>query len=171
MKPSPLGILSILAVDFMGFGILVMAALVLGIATNCFRHAPLPLISFLPIIATENPLLPAPAEISLATLQDESSRHKIQLIDVRPVPFYQLGHIPGAINVPVADLQGISTTENYKLPFSKLDPVVVYCADVSCPAAKSAARKLESLGFSNVMIFSGGWYVWKRADLPVETTP
>jgi rhodanese-related sulfurtransferase len=48
------------------------------------------------------------------------------------------------------------------------DDVVVYCADVFCPASIYVAALLERRGFSRVRRYAGGVAEWEAAGLPLE---
>jgi rhodanese-related sulfurtransferase len=100
-----------------------------------------------------------------APIVDANEARRLQqagaiVIDVRQAGEFRGGHIPGARNVPLAELE------------SRLDeiprdaPVVVHCALGSRSAM--AAKRLTALGFENVHDMGGGIRAWKKADLPVE---
>jgi rhodanese-related sulfurtransferase len=75
-----------------------------------------------------------------------------QVIDVRSPGEFQLGHIPGAVNVPVEQIQsaagGWSRTASY----------VVYCA--SGERSAEAQSILQGMGFKNVADLTGGIAAW-----------
>ena len=80
--------------------------------------------------------------------------------------YFQSGHLPGAINLP---LEGFAEAAQRALP-NKAADVVVYCASSTCQNSDIAARKLQSLGYSNVRLFRGGKAAWKDAGHPLVTT-
>lgn len=82
-------------------------------------------------------------------------------IDVRTENEYQLGTIPGFINIPVDELRGHID----KLPKDK--PIVVTCA-VGL-RGYLAYRILTQNGFSNVRNLSGGYKTWSIANAEVKT--
>ncbi|PZQ44599.1 MAG: ArsR family transcriptional regulator [Phenylobacterium zucineum] len=65
----------------------------------------------------------------------------LTLIDVRPAVEYDAGHVPGAINVPVADL----ARRMAELP--RDTPVVAYCRGPYCVMAATAVQQLRKAGF------------------------
>lgn len=83
------------------------------------------------------------------------------LLDVRTVEEYRMGHLPGAINIPLDQL-GRRVKE---LPANK--PVVVVCAtgnrSVSGSRAVAAAGK-----YPKVYNLKGGTMAWARQGLPIE---
>ncbi|HET6403850.1 MAG TPA: rhodanese-like domain-containing protein [Candidatus Thermoplasmatota archaeon] len=82
------------------------------------------------------------------------------VIDVREAGEHRGGHIAGARNVPLAELE----SRLQEIPRDA--PVVVHCALGSRSAL--AAKRLQALGFENVHDMSGGIRAWKQAGLPVE---
>ena len=74
-------------------------------------------------------------------------------------------HLPGAINVPNDDTFEQSIEE--AVP-QKDRQVVVYCADTKCGSSADAAKKMETLGYTNVMDYDAGKADWKEAGLPIE---
>lgn len=77
------------------------------------------------------------------------------LVDVRTPAEYQLGHIPGAINLPVDELRGL---------LDRLDPmrpIYVYCA-VGL-RGYLASNILRQRGFTDVRNLVGGFKLWSAA--------
>ena len=63
------------------------------------------------------------------------------IVDVRPVQEYEAGHIPGAISIPLSELE-------HRLPELPRDrEVVAYCRGPYCAYAPEAVRKLRANGF------------------------
>jgi rhodanese-related sulfurtransferase len=83
------------------------------------------------------------------------------LIDVLAPGYFEKGHIEGAINVPLADL------ETRAGELTKDARIVVYCYNYICGASTQAAEKLAKLGFKDVSDYKGGFQEWKEAGLPV----
>jgi rhodanese-related sulfurtransferase len=75
-----------------------------------------------------------------------------QVVDVRSAGEYELGHIPGAINVPVGEIQ--ATAANW----DKTKTYVVYCA-TGQRSAKAVAT-MQSMGFANIDHFAAGIQAW-----------
>ena len=65
---------------------------------------------------------PVPA-ISRDELLGELQRHRVTLVDVLSPESFSSAHLPGAINLPVADLAGRAGA---LLP-DRRAPIVVYC--------------------------------------------
>ena len=87
----------------------------------------------------------------------------LQVVDVRRPAEYGNGHVPRALNAPLATLARIAA----QLPFEKNKPTAVICAGGYRSSA--AASLLEKLGFTNLLNVSGGTGAWINAGYPVET--
>ncbi|MEE4165234.1 MAG: rhodanese-like domain-containing protein [Desulfocapsaceae bacterium] len=89
-------------------------------------------------------------------LLESSAFAKYQLLDVRQPKEYEEAHLPGAILIPLADL-------NHKLPtLDKNMPVIVYCR--SGVRSKAACQILNQSGFSECFDMSGGILKWDGAE-------
>jgi len=94
----------------------------------------------------------------------ESFSHII--LDARKEADYLAGHIPGAISLPVSDVDrhfsGIAAM------LTPEQPVLVYCSGLDCDESLKLGEILIAAGFTNIAIFAGGMTEWQKADLPVE---
>jgi rhodanese-related sulfurtransferase len=101
---------------------------------------------------------------SVNTLQATQlmNRENALVLDVREPAAYAAGHILGARNVPLAELdKRAGELEKYK---SKT--VIVHCDTGS--ASARAVGLLKARGFENVVSLAGGFRAWLLASLPVE---
>ena len=76
------------------------------------------------------------------------------LLDVRTKGEYEIGYIPGAINIPLSDIDEKIISS---LP-DKSQMIIVYCR--SGNRSREASDKLSKLGYSNVLEI-GGINAWK----------
>lgn len=84
------------------------------------------------------------------------------LIDVRTVGEWNNQHIPGALHIPMADLESrMSELKSYEGK-----QLIMHCA-VGGRSSK-AVEILQDAGFTNVSNMSGGIVAWEKAKLPVE---
>jgi rhodanese-related sulfurtransferase len=88
-----------------------------------------------------------------------------QLVEVLPASAYRSEHLPGALNIPMADLTP-ETVERAGLVRER--PVVVYCYDHECDLSARAAAVLDALGFPDVHDYVGSKTAWLGEGLPVE---
>jgi len=90
---------------------------------------------------------------------------RLALLDVRRPESYNKGHLPGAVNIPLNEVESRAGEL-----CEKNDPIVVYCGSFDCTLSPQAARILSELRFENVTEFSGGFAHWREAGYPVETS-
>jgi rhodanese-related sulfurtransferase len=106
--------------------------------------------------------VPAQIEaIAPATYQSqfvESSQAHL-LVDVRTPEEFASGHIPGAVNIPLQELEGRLA----EVPTDS--PVVVYCRSGNRSA--QAADLLQEAGYTQIYDL-GGIAAWQAQGLPVQ---
>ena len=90
------------------------------------------------------------------------NRERAVVVDVSETEEFALGHVGGAKNVPVSQLE-------QRLPEvvkNKTVPLIVVCPSGTRAARGAAiARKL---GYDKAQALAGGLKAWKEANLPVE---
>jgi len=86
-------------------------------------------------------------------------------VDARHEYDYKLGHIKGAVNLPLKELDTHSAVYA-GWPKDKL--LIVYCDGAECNSSVELAKKLSAAGFTNVKIFFGGWTEWQANNDPTE---
>jgi hydroxyacylglutathione hydrolase len=84
----------------------------------------------------------------------------VVVLDVRGEGEWEAGHIPGSLNLPLADLQ----QRLEEVPRNRA--LVVHCQTGT--RAAIAVSLLRASGFEDVRLFSGGFAKWRAAGLPVE---
>ncbi len=109
----------------------------------------------------------APIMISSEEAQKFFEESSALFVDARREFDFKLGHIKGAINIPLKDFDARKETLAL-VPKDK--QVVTYCDGAECNSSIELAAKLHTLGFTNVKIFFGGWREWEAHHLPTETT-
>lgn len=85
----------------------------------------------------------------------------VTVLDVRPEDEFALGHVPGAVNVPLSALE----RQLADLPRDK--EIVAYCRGPYCVLSFEAVAELRARGFS-VRRLEDGFPEWKTNGLPVE---
>jgi ArsR family transcriptional regulator len=85
----------------------------------------------------------------------------VVLLDVRPEDEYGLGHLPGALNIPLRQL------EQRLADLPRKHEIVAYCRGPYCVLSFEAVAALRAHGFK-VRRFEAGFPEWKAAGLPVE---
>ena len=100
--------------------------------------------------------------ISRKELQHRLRTGSVTVLDVRPEDEFALGHVPGALSIPLGVL---------KKRLSELDPskeIVAYCRGPYCVLSFEAVALLRERGF-NVRRLEDGLPEWRAAGLPVVT--
>lgn len=85
----------------------------------------------------------------------------VTVLDVRPEDEFVAGHLPGALNIPVSDLQ----RRLGELPSDR--EVIAYCRGPYCVLSFEAVAALRAKGYL-VRRLEDGYPEWKAAGLPVE---
>ena len=89
------------------------------------------------------------------------NREKAVVIDIREPGEFAAGHVVGARNIPLAQLEGAK-----ELPTNKALPVVVVCATGA--RAGRAVGTLRRAGHAGAVGLAGGLAAWREAGLPTE---
>jgi rhodanese-related sulfurtransferase/DNA-binding HxlR family transcriptional regulator len=100
--------------------------------------------------------------VGAAELAARLREGSVMLLDVRPTDEYSLGHLPGALNIPLRELEQRLS----ELPDKQ--EIVAYCRGPYCVLSFEAVAALRALGF-RVRRFEEGFPEWKAAGLPIET--
>jgi thiosulfate/3-mercaptopyruvate sulfurtransferase len=137
-----------------------------------------------PVPTEPKPFSPRPDPAVRATLDDVAALADTKLLDTRTPEEYdgqvemdhRPGHIPGAINLPHAELAGAdgNLLIEPSLLHSRLaavgiapqDPVVAYCR--SGVRASLAYLAMRQAGY-NVRLYDGSYAEWMDSGRPVET--
>ena len=91
----------------------------------------------------------------------DSGEKDFVVLDVRSREGFKEGHIPGAVNIPLQELEG----RLKELPKDR--EVISYCWNVTCMLCTKAALVLARKGFQAKELL-GGIEEWQRAKFPVE---
>lgn len=85
-------------------------------------------------------------------------------LDARPLDFYEMSHIPGAVSLP---------EEDFEATFARIEPrlrqsldVLVYCAGFGCESSHVVSRRLKQRGIPAAIV-EEGWPAWTGAGYPV----
>ncbi len=102
---------------------------------------------------------PSPREVDIATLATRSPDAVV--LDVREPQEYALGHVPGALNLPQAEL----ATRLAEVPADR--PLLVICQ--AGGRSRRAAQFLVQTGFTGVASVAGGMGAWRAGGGDVST--
>jgi rhodanese-related sulfurtransferase/DNA-binding transcriptional ArsR family regulator len=101
-------------------------------------------------------------EMSRDELLARASEGAVTVLDVRPAEEYAAGHIPGAVSIPLEELQQ---------RIDELPPgqqVVAYCRGAYCVLAYEAVDLLHASG-RQARRLRDGMLEWRLEELPVDT--
>lgn len=88
-------------------------------------------------------------------------RDDVTIVDARPTARkYDLGHIPTAVNIPDAQFDRLAPK---LLPPDKSRLVIFYCDGPDCILSHNAAFKAQTLGYTNVRVYAGGYPEWVQS--------
>ncbi|MBA5777540.1 rhodanese-like domain-containing protein [Stappia sp. F7233] len=90
------------------------------------------------------------------------------IVEVLSEEQFTKAHLPDAINVPLGD--GFDERIQKAIP-DKSRTVIVYCQNLDCPASPKAAKRMDALGYENVLDYAAGKDDWSAADLPMIKHP
>ncbi len=85
----------------------------------------------------------------------------VTVIDVRPAEEFDAGHVPGAVNIPLSEL------ESHLGQFDPKQEIVAYCRGPHCVLAFDAVALLREKGMKARRL-QDGYPEWKSAGLPIE---
>lgn len=108
-------------------------------------------------LTIKDSLEPIPREELLSRVKDGL----VMVIDVRPHEEYAAGHLPGAINITLDEL------ENRLNDFKPSQEIVAYCRGPHCVLAFEAVERIRGKGLKARRL-EDGYPEWKVAGLPVE---
>ncbi|HZM46077.1 MAG TPA: metalloregulator ArsR/SmtB family transcription factor [Burkholderiales bacterium] len=108
-------------------------------------------------LAQKDDLEPVPAK----ELLERARKGLVTVLDVRPPEEYAAGHLPGAINIPIHEL------EKRLRDLPKGREVVAYCRGPYCLMSYDAVAMLRKKGLKARRL-EAGMPEWRLAGLPVE---
>jgi rhodanese-related sulfurtransferase/DNA-binding transcriptional ArsR family regulator len=99
--------------------------------------------------------------VSRDELLQQTRAGLVTVLDVRPPDEFALGHLPGAVNIPLRELEA---------RLAGLDPsqeIVAYCRGPYCVLSYEAVAALRTKGFKARRL-EDGFPEWRAAGLPIE---
>jgi len=108
-------------------------------------------------LTIKDSLEPIPRTELLARVRDDL----VTVLDVRPPEEYAAGHVPGAVNIPLSDL------EQRLDELGQDKEVVAYCRGPHCILAFDAVARLREQGLKARRL-EDGYPEWKTAGFPIE---
>jgi len=84
---------------------------------------------------------------------------KYFLFDSRPLPRFQEGWIPTAVNMPFPAFDKLA---DKLLPKDKSALLIFYCAGPTCNMSPGSADKAQKLGYTNIKVYKDGMPAWQE---------
>ena len=91
---------------------------------------------------------------------------KYFLFDSRPLPRFQEGYIPTAVNLPFPAFDKMVD----KLPKDKNALIIFYCAGPACNMSPGSAAKAAKLGYTNLKVYVDGMPAWSEKNYGLLST-
>ena len=110
----------------------------------------------------------APTMVTRDQAQAYFDSGKALFIDARHEFDFKLGHIRGAISIPLSIYQTKRAVLD-SIPKNQL--LVAYCDGAECNSSIELSVKLAKEGYTDVKIFFGGWREWMESNLPIDKSP
>jgi rhodanese-related sulfurtransferase/DNA-binding transcriptional ArsR family regulator len=100
--------------------------------------------------------------VSREELLEKSRAGVVTVLDVRPPDEFALGHLPGAVNIPLRELEArLAELEDAQ-------EIVAYCRGPYCVLSYEAVAALRARGFMARRL-EDGLPEWRAAGLPIVT--
>ncbi len=123
---------------------------------------------FRPTSESPGSAMPEASESAFLTFEEAQSLYNRQgalFIDGRHPYDFGIGHIKGALNIPLEEFE---TARPFLSSLPRDQMLVTYCDGEECSSSIALAKLLYATGFINVKVFFGGWNEWRKHDQPVD---
>ena len=146
--------------------VIAITSTVLSLTLNAVRPDGIPLLAKELAVAEEIEYDIAEPRLFAITLDQalELYQKGTVFVDAREPEYYQEGHIKGAWNIPFF-LELVFKVDSLQ---GKDAPMVIYCSGDECGSSEDLAYELQAEGFSNLLVFKGGWTAWNTSGHPIE---
>ena len=146
--------------------VITITSTVLSLTLNVVRPGGIPLLAKELAVAEEIEYAAAEPRLHAITLDQALDLYQkgTVFVDAREPEYYQEGHIKGAWNIPFF-LELVFKLDSLQ---GKDAPMVIYCSSDECGSSEDLAYELQAEGFSNLLVFKGGWTAWNSSGHPIE---
>jgi rhodanese-related sulfurtransferase len=112
---------------------------------------------------TPPPTGKAPVTVTWPQAKSLLEQGKAVLVDAREATAFAVGHIPGALSLPMNFTDAQLAALKERCPPDKT--VIVYCTSSQCPISRALAQQLmERHGFRDVRDLPGGYAEWRLLE-------
>lgn len=145
---------------------IVIVSGLIAIGVNAFRADGIPLVEHWHDKVLNEQLAEGLPAVSLAQAKEAFASEAAVFVDARGPDFFELGHIPGAVNLPVRNFdQVFPRVKQLLLTAPRL---IIYCDGANCEMSVELIDKLLMAGIAHVEIFPGGIEQWQAEGQPME---
>lgn len=110
-------------------------------------------------------VVPIVERVSLEEAQELLGQTLVTFVDARPGYHYAAAHVPGAMNLPAEDAEGLLDSQS--LPIPPDGQVITYCDGGSCEQSEYLGLLLRQRDVcQRVRVLEGGWQAWVNAGAP-----
>ena len=146
----------------------ILLSFFIGIIFNISRNNGIPLIAHpLEIIDEKDGVLNITTEPTIRMidigLAQKLHKDSTLFVDARAKEYLAEGFIPGAIAND--DIDSLVVMISALVGYDKM--FVIYCSDDDCGSSEELADQLEGWGFTNILVFKGGWKSWIEAGMEI----
>jgi rhodanese-related sulfurtransferase len=138
----------------------------LGVAANVFRADGIPLVENWQKKVLNEELAGGLPAVSLKEAAEVFNSGEALFVDARDPDFFEMGHIPGAINLPLNDFESVFPDLEEQLQTAFM--IITYCDGASCEMSVELTERLLMMGLEQVMVYTGGMHQWETSGKPVE---
>lgn len=91
------------------------------------------------------------------------------IFDARAPGVYEEGHLPGALSLPSESFEeSIGQYIDMLIPEQE---IMVYCSGLACDESLRVCEAFLAQGYTNLVLFTGGYEAWQVDGLPTEVGP
>ena len=146
--------------------VITITSIVLSLILNLIRPDGIPLLAKELAAAEEIEHDAAEPRLLAITLDQalEFYQKGTVFVDAREPEYYLEGHIKDAWNIPFF-LELVFKLDSLQ---GKNAPLVLYCSGDECGSSEDLAYELQDEGFSNLLVFRGGWTAWDSNGHPTK---
>jgi rhodanese-related sulfurtransferase len=105
-----------------------------------------------------------PVPVMISEVQQRLAAGSL-IVDARSPDLYAMGHIDGAISLPLADIENLLPEFLNRVAEDRV--IITYCSGFGCPDSFDLGLRLIESGYRNILVFEGGFPEWRDAGLPV----
>jgi rhodanese-related sulfurtransferase len=108
-----------------------------------------------------------PMPIALSQVKEMHDGKQAVIVDARSAANYALGHIAGAVALPLEEARKNPQLSPLKTKVPADATIIVYCNGFSCHDSMDLGKLLMQAGYASVYVYEGGFPEWRDAGYPI----